>query len=502
MAAVGVGVLGAAPDPLHAQEAPPPAAPATAPATATATATATAASEPSVFLGGNPKVVQFQLKRRSNAGLLTLAPRPDDPKFKPVYEAILVRKGMERKHRAEAAKGLAALNKSDPVVEILAGIGAAEKDDTATQADLVGLLLTQQPEALAAQKAKIETLANESPSTSLKEAAYAALVVAAGKPDDVWQSAQAKSGALPLLLGAVPMLSDAKLKAAFLPQVKPLVEKSPDEATRVAAIDALGFIPGDEAGSFSTLAGIVQKQQGDVRAAAVRSLRRIATEKWPKEQVAPLAQAIVKLVRATPIDQRATPAVVEMIQLGEELAGVLPKDQGTPIRKSLRELGVRTILIRAMKEQMAYDLRYFVVQAGKPVQVVLDNPDSMPHNVVVTAPGAVQEIGTAGGMMQPPSDPEARAFVPDSPKVLHASKLVQPGKSDTFAFEAPKAPGEYGYVCTFPGHWVRMYGVMLVVPDLDAYDQNPTKPMDPITKKPIESTKQMTVESAPAGHQH
>ena len=29
-------------------------------------------------------------------------------------------------------------------------------------------------------------------------------------------------------------------------------------------------------------------------------------------------------------------------------------------------------------------------------------------------------------------------------------------------------PGEYNFVCTFPGHWVRMYGVMLVVPSLDA----------------------------------
>jgi azurin len=457
---------------------------------------------PKVFLDKSPKIVQFQLKRLTNPQLLTVELKTDQTKYKPVYEAILVRKGMERKYREESARALATLNKSDPVVEILAGIGAADKDDSMTQADLVGLLLTQKPDALAAQKAKIETLANESPSTSLKEAAYAALVVADGKPDAVWQSAQSKPGALPLLLGAVPMLPDAKLKAAFLPQVKPLVEKAPDDATRVAAIDAIGFIPGDEAGSFTTLAAIVQKEQGDVRAAAVRSIRRIATEKWPKDQIAPLAQSIVKLVGTIPTSERAKPATVEMIQLGEELAGALPKDQSTPIRKSLRELGVRTVLIRTLKEQMAYDLRYFVVQAGKPVQIVIDNPDAMPHNFVVTAPGAVQEIGTAGGMMQPPSDPNAKAFIPDSPKVLHSTKLVQPGTSETLAFDAPKEPGEYNYVCTFPGHWVRMYGVMLVVPDLDAYDQNPTHPTDPITKKTIESPKQTNLEPVPVEHQH
>ena len=212
------------------------------------------------------------------------------------------------------------------------------------------------------------------------------------------------------------MLPDAKLKAAFYPHVEPLVDKAPDDATRVAAIDALGFIPGHEAESFATLAELAASQQGDVRAAAVRSLRRIPSDKWPKDKVAPLAQAMVKLVGETPAEQRTTPAMIETIQLGEELAAALPADQGTPVRKSLRELGVRTILVRTLKEQMAYDLRYFVVQAGKPVQIMLDNPDAMPHNLVVTAPGAVQEVGIAGGSMQPPTRPEGQAVRPRQPE--------------------------------------------------------------------------------------
>jgi azurin len=455
---------------------------------------------PQVFLDKSPKIVAFQLKRLTNPQLLAVERKTDHAKYAPVFDAILVRQGIERKFRQEAAEGLATLNKSDPVVEILAGIGKVEPDDGATQNDLVGLLLTQKPEALRGQKAKIEALANESQSTSLKEAAYAALIVADGKPDGVLQAASGKPESLPLVLASIAMLPDAKLKGAFYPVVKPLVESASDAATRVAAIDALGFIPGHEGESFTTLAGLLQKETGDLRAAAVRSIRRIPIAKWPTDQAAPLAQAIVKLVGETPTDQRATPAVVETIQLGEELAGTLPPEQGKPIRKSLRELGVRTILIRTLKEQMAYDLNYFVVQAGKPVQIVLDNPDAMPHNVVITAPGAVQEVGIAGGTLQPPADASAKAFVPDSPKVLQASHLVQPGQTETLSFEAPKEPGEYGYVCTFPGHWVRMYGVMLVVPDLDAYDQSPTVPTDPLTKKPYASAKQAGTD-APA-HQH
>src|SRR5262249_2842670 len=67
----------------------------------------------------------------------------------------------------------------------------------------------------------------------------------------------------------------------------------------------------------------------------------------------------------------------------------------------------------------------FVVEAGKPVQVVLSNPDAMPHNIVIGKPGSTKEIGTLATAMPPPSDMNARAYIPDSPLVLQGTKLVQ-----------------------------------------------------------------------------
>ena len=89
--------------------------------------------------------------------------------------------------------------------------------------------------------------------------------------------------------------------------------------------------------------------------------------------------------------------------------------------------------------------------------------------------------------MPMPTDPEAKAFVPDSPDVLFSTKLVKEGETERLGFTAPKKPGEYIFVCTFPGHWVRMYGVMLVVDNLDAWDAKPTTPIDPMTKQPFTS---------------
>ena len=38
------------------------------------------------------------------------------------------------------------------------------------------------------------------------------------------------------------------------------------------------------------------------------------------------------------------------------------------------------------------------------------------------------------------------------------SRLLQPRDSQKLSFTAPKEPGVYPYVCTYPVHWMRMRG--------------------------------------------
>jgi azurin len=119
------------------------------------------------------------------------------------------------------------------------------------------------------------------------------------------------------------------------------------------------------------------------------------------------------------------------------------------------------IRITALPEQVSFDVRWFVVQAGRSVQIVLVNPDAMPHNVVIGRPGAVEAIGTAAASMAPSADPAVKPYVPALPSVLFSTRLVQQGESERLAFTAPTEPGAY-VSCTFPGHWLRIC-VMLVV---------------------------------------
>jgi glucose/arabinose dehydrogenase/azurin/lysophospholipase L1-like esterase len=171
-------------------------------------------------------------------------------------------------------------------------------------------------------------------------------------------------------------------------------------------------------------------------------------------------------------------------------AGLLPDLSAAAMRRSLRDQGLQVVSIGTIPEQMLFDVKWFVVEAGKPVRVVLTNTDAMPHNLLIGQPGTVSAIGAEAATMAPPTDPNARAYVPTSPNVLQATKLLQQGQSDQLNFTAPAKPGEYSFLCTFPGHWMRMYGVMLVVPSLDQFETKPTPPTDPVSGKPFESQRQ------------
>ena len=71
------------------------------------------------------------------------------------------------------------------------------------------------------------------------------------------------------------------------------------------------------------------------------------------------------------------------------------------------------------------------------------------------------------------ADAMERQYVPKTDKILVASKLLQPGDSQAISFEVPKTPGVYPIICTYPGHWRRMYAALYVVESLEDYDADP-----------------------------
>ena len=120
--------------------------------------------------------------------------------------------------------------------------------------------------------------------------------------------------------------------------------------------------------------------------------------------------------------------------------------------------------IAAVPHQIKFDKTELTVKAGQFVELVFANPDVMQHNFLLGAPGSLDRIGAAADAMMTGPDGPAQQYVPAIPEVIFATALVDPGGTLTVQFKAPDEPGEYPYVCTFPGHWRVMNGIMHVTP--------------------------------------
>ncbi|WP_111629942.1 plastocyanin/azurin family copper-binding protein [Larkinella arboricola] len=110
---------------------------------------------------------------------------------------------------------------------------------------------------------------------------------------------------------------------------------------------------------------------------------------------------------------------------------------------------------------LKFDKAQVEVKAGSRVKWVFNNNDDMLHNCVIVKPSTANAVGDAalklnlnGSKMQ---------YVPVTPNVLYHTNLMQPESSESIYFVAPTTPGDYQFVCTFPGHHTLMQGIMKVV---------------------------------------
>ncbi len=118
-------------------------------------------------------------------------------------------------------------------------------------------------------------------------------------------------------------------------------------------------------------------------------------------------------------------------------------------------------------DQMQFDKKAFEVVEGQEVTLILTHSGQLPkaamgHNVVILKPGtSLPEFAMKCAPLAAndwiPEDEETKALI-----IAH-TKMLGGGEKDTITFTAPEA-GEYPFLCTFPGHFALMQGVMTVKP--------------------------------------
>ncbi len=123
--------------------------------------------------------------------------------------------------------------------------------------------------------------------------------------------------------------------------------------------------------------------------------------------------------------------------------------------------GGRELVIEAALG-LQYVQKQLKAKAGEKLTIVFKNPDVVPHNWLLAKPGSLQRLGEKCNLMI--TDPQGmqKHYVPDSDDVIAYTDMTNSKGEFVIHITAPKEKGDYPYLCTFPGHWMVMNGVLKV----------------------------------------
>ena len=135
--------------------------------------------------------------------------------------------------------------------------------------------------------------------------------------------------------------------------------------------------------------------------------------------------------------------------------GPTPKESGTPAE------GERELIMEAVGG-LQFKQTELTAKPSEALALRFKNTDVMPHNWVLVKPGTMQTVGSASFAMLNDPDAGKKHYVPELDAVLVHVPVVNAGQQHVLHFRAPPERGEYPYICTFPGHWQAMRGLLVV----------------------------------------
>ncbi len=274
-------------------------------------------------------------------------------------------------------------------------------------------------------------------------------------------AAQLRAGHLPPFpldpdaLRSIARINSPELRAAYLEPAQRALSSSPP--VQEAALFCLGRIPGSDQRIFTTLAAYVSKS--DFTAAAAEAILARPRESWPGEGASVLLASHLPTLEAIPVGERGSAS----FRLGSKLLTSIATMREVPDAISrIRSLQLVPVEIATVPDQLRFDRSSIRVPASTPVELRLDNPDAIRHNLVLCAPGSLEKVGLAVDNIL--ADPKAidRDWIPDLPEVLQATPMANPHQQVVLRFLTPRKPGSYPFLCTVPGHWRIMQGTMIV----------------------------------------
>lgn len=134
-----------------------------------------------------------------------------------------------------------------------------------------------------------------------------------------------------------------------------------------------------------------------------------------------------------------------------------------PADIDFRDAEVAEVTITPRGNQLRFEQTQFTVRPGQAVRLTMDNTAQSPtmvHNVLIVDSNEDEEVNRVGqAALRAGQD---RDYIPDDDAVLAATPQARPGETVAVEFTAPDEPGDRRYICTYPGHFSVMQGVMRV----------------------------------------
>ena len=152
--------------------------------------------------------------------------------------------------------------------------------------------------------------------------------------------------------------------------------------------------------------------------------------------------------------------------IGAALAILEPKEEMVAEASSQPVAGFpkAVITINASPKEMAYQQTAISAYSGQPIELVFNNLHPDLHNVVILKPGSdVDAFGAALNAYASTPGADDQAYIPPASRdqVVAYTKVLGLEESDVIQIEALPA-GEYPFICTVPGHWAVMQGVLKI----------------------------------------
>lgn len=343
-----------------------------------------------------------------------LLAQPMDPL---VAEAILRRSDLPREKKEDALAWMMQEKERSRARVLVDAIGNLKADESGAVETLRPMLLETDPADLAAHLLQLTQFASSAPTKEILHLVLAGLTMAEGNLDAAVASGQPVLD----LYQALLLIDDPKTLNACHEHLRDAMLMHQNDETRRAAYFAIAHIPRDRASTLELLAENIldEAHRPERRFAAIEALNTIPESEWPE---------------------------------------------------ALQPFVLRQVTIRAVQGALLYDTREVTARAGQPLKITFANPDAVDHNLVLGKPGSLERIGLAAAAMiaHPGGDTsqqEQQDYIPDLPEVIGGTPVISTGASAILTVFAPREPGDYVYLCTYPGHFGTMNGILKVVPE-------------------------------------